>query len=455
MARNAKYHSSYYPCEYCQAKGHLLHLQDQDISKKKTELINQKCIIENQIREMENNAEENENRIEALKTVVVSLNAAVKSLNRKNNIVWPASTRTAEERTSENILDIVKKIENNDVLSIDDVKGINGRSLLLDIPYFNIVNDMPVEYLHSTCLGVGKRMLELTFSVGETRQRNSKRKLSPPQLFNDQMASIKVTRDSSRRARNLDFSVMKGQEIRNIILIFFPLVVNCIEQAAKERRLWLLFSYMTRLCVLPEAEFDQIENANDILEYCSKHFYNLYEKLFNSRNCTYYVHSIGSHVSKIRCHGPLTFTSAFGFESFYAELRNSFTPGTRSPLKQAAQRILFKRSVGQHCCQATIFYSPKETPYESNCQIYTFSDNEYSLFKIISVENDSMTCQAVGKYKKSYPETPTLDWSKIGVFKAGGISNEIVSVDKINIAGKFLKVDDLFITCPNNVLLEK
>ena len=348
---------------------------------------------------------------------------------------------------------IVNKIENKDILSIDEAKGIMGRSLLLDIPYFDYVLDAPVEYLHGVCLGVVKRMLILTFNVGEVRHRNTTRKLSDVTKFNILMATVKMVREFSRRARNLDLTVMKGQEYRNIIFLYFVIVIDCIEVNAKERRLWLLLAYLIRACMIPDIEFNTLDKS--VIEYCSKNFYDLYEKLFHERNCTYYTHIIGCHMPEVRTHGPITHTSAFGFESFYGELRHSFTPGTISPLKQALEKTLLKRMISPHCCKSSIFFSPKETPLESNCFVYTFTDTKYHIFKIKAVQNNVLECLKVGKYQATFNETPTLSWEKIGVFEVGGISEEVVLLNKNEIAGKVLKVQNYFLTCPNNVLLEK
>ena len=451
-ARASKGHSAYFPCEYCESKGQLLHNLDSALKSKKKLLHKQKDNIITKISEATANGDQNELR--SLKSVLSSVNEAIKAMNTKHNkIVWPASSMNGKERTIDNINDIVEKIENDDILSLDESKGIVGRSLFLDIPYFTYIEDIVVEYLHGVCLGVVKRTIELTFNVGECRQRNTSRKLSLVSDFNKLMANVKSPREFSRRARNLDFSVMKGQEFRNIVLFFFPIIITCIEENAKERRVWLLLSYMIRLCVLPNDEYETNDPAT--IDYCGKHFYTLFEQLFHARNCSYNTHVVPSHMRKIRVHGPLTLTSAFGFESFYGEMRNSFTPGTFSPLKQIMAQTLIKRTISPHCCKPTIFFSPKETPLESNSHVYTFNDKKYSFYKIIAIDDMEMECLKVGKYPVSFPETPTLDWAKVGVFKAGGISDEIVKISKTDVSGKVIRVLDLFLTCPNNVLEEK
>lgn len=452
IAKDCKSHSSYFPCEYCEAKGKLLSKEDREILNRKCTLGQQKADIILRLSEAHEN--DNEEEIEALNSVLKSVSEAIKSINQKyNNIVWPSSTMNAPKRTVEKVLQISNRIENGEILSTDESKGVLGRSLFLDIPYFNMIDDMPTEYLHSVCLGVGKKLIELTFNVGESRQRNTNRRLSLASDFNKLMCDIQSPREFSRRARSLDFSVMKGQEFRNIILFYFPLVLKCIEPQAKERRIWLLLAYMVRACVLPNEEYQCFDPK--VVDYCGKHFYTLYEHLFHARNCTYNTHIVGAHMPQMRLHGPLTLTSAFGFESFYGEMRHSFTPGTLSPLKQIMSNVLIKRAIAPHCCKPPILYTPKESPMESNAYIYTFQNQKYNFFKINAVEDNTMQCYKVGKYEKTFPETPTLNWPNVGVFEAGGLSDEIVTIERNEIKGKVLRVDNLFITCPINVLEEK
>ena len=270
-ARYCKAHSSYYPCEYCESKGHILNILDRALTQKKKVLQDQMKVLKSQI----SIAEENQQveQVESLKNILKTVTESIKTINRKhNNIVWPSSTRNGTPRTIEKVRITVQKIENDDILGQDETKGIVGHSLFLDILYFDFILDIPVEYLHGVCLGVVKRMIVLTFDVGENRQRNTTRKLSLASDYNEKMSGIKVHRECSRRARNLDFSVMKGQEFRNIIIFLFPIVIDCIEKPAKERRLWLLLAYLIRICVLPDIEFNSIDDNQAIIEYCGSHF---------------------------------------------------------------------------------------------------------------------------------------------------------------------------------------
>ena len=452
-AKDCKCHSAWYPCEYCYAKGSKIEISENTKAKKKLE--HQKQLIQEKIDQCENEpfSEERQTKIQHLISLREELKKSINALNRKTNILWPSSTMYSQHRSRRSVLEIVRKIENNEILSIDESKGILGRSLLLDVPNFNYIYDAPAEYLHSGCLGVIKRLVELTFDVGQNRKRNTNRKLSSIKKFNSLMSGIKVLKEFSRRARNLDFSVFKGQEFRNLCIIFFPLVLECIEKSAKERHLWLYLAYMLRSSTNPSSEYSQI-NINLVHEICEK-FYVLFEQLFGEINCPYNLHVLVAHLTEIRTHGPLTDTSAFKFESFYGEIRHSFVPDTISPLKQVMKNIYMKRTLKNHTCDDKIFLSNYDTPMECNKYVYSFSRNQYHLYEISEINRNVLTCHKVGKYPAYFPETPELDWSTVGVFKKGGVCSETVDINMSDIHGKAVVVEKYILTVPNNVLSEK
>ena len=201
----------------------------------------------------------------------------------RKQLVWPYDTRNGNIRTVNSIRRIADLIdENGGPLDRHEAKGITGRSHFLDQPHFNIVSDAQVEFMHSSCLGLVKRVVELTFKVGETRERVTKRKLSDPQLFNILISTVQVFREFGRRCRNVDFSVYKAQEFRNLVLFFFPLVIKCIEpEHCEEIKLWYYLAFMIRACVLPNTEFRTIPDKN-VSNACDN-FYRLYQKLYGKK----------------------------------------------------------------------------------------------------------------------------------------------------------------------------
>ena len=453
-ARQCLCFSSWYPCEYCFTKGTKIVINSAAQKKEKDKLNLQIDIVKEKINNMKESASQNKKDMTKLKMLEKDLVTAEEKIKpKKSHILWPKTSMNGPPRTREEITEIVEKLENHVELSIDEAKGIKGRSLLLDLPSFNFVNNVPVEYLHLVCLGVVKRSVELTFRVGESRTRVTKRKLSLPSQFNAQISHVQVVREFNRRIRELDFSVYKGQEFRNLVLFFFPLILNCIEPPAKERKYWLILAYMVRSCVIPSEEFKQF--PLNVLDKCSETFYSLYEQLFGVINCTYSIHVFACHLIEMRYHGPLTVTSAFPFESFYGEVRNSFVPGTPSTLKQIMSNVLLKRVLANHKCQNEMYISPKNTPLECNNLIYTFQQNSYTMYQVNSIDGNILTCQILDKLECTFPETPSLNWGIIGVFEKGNLLPGEIVIDRSIVKGKVLLVKQYLLTCPLNVLREK
>lgn len=104
--------------------------------------------------------QQKEEQIELITEFINELKKRNAQLNKKqSHTVWPSSTSGGPPRTKEGTLAIVLKIEDEgrSQLTADDVKGIVGRSLFLDIQYFDYVSSIPCEYMHSGCIGVVKR----------------------------------------------------------------------------------------------------------------------------------------------------------------------------------------------------------------------------------------------------------------------------------------------------------
>ena len=226
-----KNHAAKFGCEYCfNCAVPFVNCQNKSnkLIKKRYEIKEKKIAKEIQTLQNEENFEENQYISHLRETLNNLKKEKEQELNKKgrSHLKWPSSTMTGNLRTLDGFKEIVNEIENNpDILKNDPdfCKGIKGKSNLLNQPYFDIIRDVPCEYMHLGCLGVVKRMVELNFKVGENRDRLTKRKLSSPKLFNEKIQNVQLFRESSRRCRNLDTSVMKALEYRNLVIFFSQL----------------------------------------------------------------------------------------------------------------------------------------------------------------------------------------------------------------------------------------
>ena len=460
--KQAKNSNGTFGCEYCE--GCAIQIKDYrgiDEIKKKYETI--KKNLEQEIKHLQDNPGPSSNikKIQDLSKLKDNLLRDQKrdiSAITSRHIYWPASTYNQPIRTVENIHVVTDHIVNSDVeIPRNEAKGFYGKSILLSQPNFHFVENMPTEYMHCVCLGTVKRLTEMTFSVGDNRTRVTKRKLCDPKHYNDQIKKVKIARESSRRCRQLDFSVKKASEFRNMILFYFIIVIDCIGDEHKiEQNLWLDLAFVIRACVITNEEFHKIDKK--FINKCCQNFYNNYEKMYGPNNCTYSIHIVCSHLLQMRGKSPLTSRSAFCFESFYSEMKNLFCPGTISPLKQVLQNTIMKRKIGNHQCQNSIVFNakPKKENRENNHSVYTLTENGHNFYSIISSnDDDTYTCVKQGKFNASFNDIIKKNWSDVGVYKLGPLCTVPVVIKKKDIAGKVIQVNNHLITYPNNVLLEQ
>ena len=377
IIRCAKNHAGKFACEYCfNAAVVYVDLKKKALASIEKRFKDQENILSQQLSQLAE-TQESDSENELTQTLRDQLNALnqekkleIKKYGRKQ-LTWPASTMTGNLRNLDNITAIVEEIERNpDILknNPDFCQGLKGKSLLLHQPNFHLIDDMPTEYMHLVCLGVVKRMLSLTFTVGENRDRVTKRKLSPPKLYNDKIKNIQVFRECSRRCRSLDYGVMKAVEFRNALIFFFPIILSCIQdEFTKEKELWLHLVFMIRGCLIPNDEYQNV-NTSHIESACEK-FYFLFEELFGQNNCSYSIHVVPSHLLQMRGDEPLTARSAFKFETFFSEMRHLFHPGTASSAKQILQNCYAKRLLEFHHCKKNNFlFSQKKAKIRQEIQ---------------------------------------------------------------------------------------
>lgn len=164
--REALNHASNYACEYCVSKAERYIEKNFKLveEKKKNEL--QIRQFEKQIHDLKNTPgttealKKQDQQIQVLNDLVIELKKKNSKLFKTHNHpVWPQNTCNGAPRTQDDIESIAQMLEEGGTLQLtaDDVKGIVGRSLFLDVPNFDFVHGIPVEYMHVSCLGVVKR----------------------------------------------------------------------------------------------------------------------------------------------------------------------------------------------------------------------------------------------------------------------------------------------------------
>ena len=193
--------------------------------------------------------------------------------------------------------------------------------------------------------------------------------------------------------------------------------------------MWLQLVFIIRACIVPNAEFDQIQKSQ--VQKTANAFYKKFESLFGKKNCSYSIHLISAHILQIRGDLPLTERSAFKYENVYSELRDLFQPGTISPSKQILKNCYMKRILENHNCSKSNFYDVESKGLEDNSLIYTFKNNVHSFFKIIEkTDNNNFVCNPQGRFSCKTDFLKEIYWDKVGVYEVGPYSNERVSIQR-------------------------
>ena len=95
---------------------------------------------------------------------------ATYDINIKKGVFWPASTRTAEfvARTMETNAQILQEWAH---LKLTDKQrfGVKAKSVFLELPGFDFIEGIGIDYMHFHSLGTVKQMFGLTFRIPVSR----------------------------------------------------------------------------------------------------------------------------------------------------------------------------------------------------------------------------------------------------------------------------------------------
>ena len=314
---------------------------------------------------------------------------------------------------------------------------------------FDIINQIPAEYMHLVCLGVVKKLFKLAFQADNRMRIIDHQRLKE---LNQHLLETQVPSEFSRRTRPVDFSNYKAEEWRNMILIYFPFIVNCLATSPDEALLWSILAFIVRANILNFDRYSQVWVEVD-MEKLVQIFYRKFESMYGKASCSYNIH-VFSHLTKLRALGPLTTTSAFAFEDLYGILQRCYQSGTSSTGKQAFQNYFLKK-LTFHQCEKTISFSCKQTKKRQDGIVCTEDGKWYNIVKVFSPDMFVAREIKTGKFTQPIGNNfMALDFSLVGVWKYLSISNFETNINKDDIIAKGTQVGDLLIEVPFNVLRE-
>ena len=218
--------------------------------------------------------------------------------------------------------------------SMEDAHHHKGLSPLLELK-LDMVYAFPLEYMHSCCLGVMRRLLFLWF-----RSREACR--IPGSIYSSictHLASLSVytPREFARKPRSLKYlERWKASELRQFLLYTGPVVLK--DKIDKDHyKHFLMFSVAMHILLSPDFSVTtaMVEYAGKLLhlfvEYCGK--------LYGTEMLVYNVHClIHIHEDALRF-GALDKVSAFPFENFLGQVKKLLKKPNQ-PLQQVVNKLL-------------------------------------------------------------------------------------------------------------------
>ena len=125
--------------------------------------------------------------------------------------------------------------------------------------------------------------------------------------------------------------------------------------------------------------------------------------------------------------------------------------------KQILERYLMTKFCPGHRCQLAMRNLAEKTTSKSADNIfYTFKDKEYKLYKVLNImDSNEVYAQELNVQEKVFARHPELAFGSVGVFEDKGILTIKKVIPMNEVAGKLVKVKNLYMTAPRNVLTEK
>lgn len=219
-----------------------------------------------------------------------------------------------------------------------DILGVWGPSPLMNLKYFDLVNGMSPDYMHSILLGTIKQHTEIILSsFGKEYYVGSPNHLD---LINTKLMNFKHPTCITRSPWKItEREIWKASEWRSWLL-FYSLI--CLKDVVPHK-------YLDHLALLVEAlniflskkiKKEEVSTAGSLLiKYVI-----LYQEYFGKEAMTYNIHLL-LHIEKsVRNLGPLSYHNTFNFENenhFVLKMEKSPT----HLAVQVARRYIFEKSL--------------------------------------------------------------------------------------------------------------
>ncbi len=363
-------------------------------------------------------------------------------VNKK--IVYPSSMKMQRHRTHNRWLEAVADVEQQKACGSNDsvnVKGVMGKSPLLDLHDFDIVNKAPTDPLHREWLGIVKGTLwKLTMGYGKSGNLSAKGQRICSAV-SDYYRRLRLPEEFSHRARPIDYANFKAHEWKSLVMTSFNEICNVVRQEIGHRvaHIWISFVFLVLVYYGPEWLYHEFEQ--DFLHDIHEKMYDNFETEFGQGACSYNWHSF-YHMPIARRLGRMCHVSTEPFESAYGLAQGSYQCGTRNIGKQIIKNMLVRCSghTPQYCLYK-LHLEPDRKSLRADNSIAI--DNMLQYYKVVSVVDDDVKVKRMITTEWQSPHDPSLPLSTLGVVQfTGELEQEELQYPKEYFRGKGVLLPD-------------
>ncbi|XP_044019218.1 uncharacterized protein LOC122859593 isoform X2 [Aphidius gifuensis] len=194
--------------------------------------------------------------------------------------------------------------------------GVKGRSALLDVPEFNMINGMPPDWMHAVLLGICRQFSKIWFKSQRHTKGCFKQFIT---TIDDIVKSYQPTLDETRVPEQIyDAKKLKAHELA-LWLLNYSLVTMKDIFPNKFVRHWSLLVDGVSILLKESIQKNEI----DYSEKCLLDFVRGVERSYGKEQVSYNVHLLTHLAQSVRDLGPLWAHSAFIFENFNQQIKKS------------------------------------------------------------------------------------------------------------------------------------
>jgi len=214
----------------------------------------------------------------------------------------------------------------------------NGKTILTELPNYDLVKSIPFDYMHCVLkkwlkIGVMKKLLLFWIGAPKHKQNMS----LPANLINaldiklNQLSVYILTEfqwrfsENSRKHPLHDASRWKATELRQCLLYLgFIIFQNFLNTEVYDHYLELFVAI--RILSTQSLSDEYIDYANQLLQYFVLSFKSIYGEIYMSHN----IHSLLHLAEDVKHFGSLNCYSVFPFENFMQPLKRKIKSGVKS-----------------------------------------------------------------------------------------------------------------------------